>query len=217
VGDVTVTLQDIATNKPWSHQAATAGMAGYVGQNGQTQGQTAIWANNTAPTAVGILNTAVGAFTGIGGISAVLPTLAAASDGVVFSYQNPAATINITGRNLIITGIKVQGVVTVIFAGGPVIYAYTCTFGLTAATNATTETASFATATTHAPRRVFLGMESYPVTAPVGQLGTGATLQLTTPIVVRPGEFLQITARNLGTVTTTGAITIGATFDCYWE
>ncbi len=217
VGDVTVALRDIATNKPWAHQAATAGMAGYVGQNGQTQGQTAIWANNTAPTAVAIINTAVGAFAGIGGISAVLPTLTANNDGIVFSYQNPAPTINITGRNLIITGIKVQGAVTVVLAGGPVIYAYTCTFGLTAATNATTETASFATATTHAPRRVFLGIESFAATAPVGTLGAGATLQLTTPIVVRPGEFLQISARNMGTVTTTGAITIGATFDAYWE
>jgi sulfotransferase len=43
------------------------------------------------------------------------------------------------------------------------------------------------------------------------------SLSLLTPIVVRPGEFVQLIARNLGTVTTTGAITITATFDGYWE
>ena len=51
----------------------------------------------------------------------------------------------------------------------------------------------------------------------VGVLGTGCKLTLENPIVVRPGEFVAIIARNLGTVTTTGAITIVAAFDAYWE
>jgi hypothetical protein len=116
--------------------------------------------------------------------------------------------------------VKVQGAVSVILAGGPVIYAYAVAFGHTAVSLATAETASFATATTHAPRIVPIGMESYAATAAVGTLGAqgiGATLQLSNPIVVRPGEFVAIIARNIGTVTTTGAITITAVFDSYWE
>lgn len=216
VSDITISQIDILTNKDWGVARSLAGKSGFVGQNGQTQGKTTIWANNTAPTAVALTNTTA-AFAGLGGIAAVLPTLAAASDGIVFSYQNPVPTINITGRNLVIRGVKVQGAVSVILAGGPVVYAYAVAFGHTAVSLATTETATFANNTTHAPRIVPLGIETYAATAAVGTLGAGATLQLANPIVVRPGEFVAIVARNIGTVTTTGAITITAAFDSYWE
>jgi hypothetical protein len=216
VSDLTVSQMDIQTGKDWGVARSLAGKSGFVGQNGHTQGKTTLWGNNAAPTAVALTNTAA-AFVGLGGIAAVLPTLAANSDGIVFSYQNPAPTINIAGRNLVITGVKVQGAVSVVLAGGPVIYAYAVAFGHTNVSLATGETASFANNTTHMPRIAPIGMESYAATAAVGALGTGATLTLANPIVVRPGEFVAIVARNLGTVTTTGAITITAVFDSYWE
>lgn len=216
VSDISVYLLDIATAKPWSQQLALSGQVGNLGQNGQTQGKTSLWANNTAPTALTLSNGGA-AFTGLGGIAAILPTFTANSDGIIFGYQNPASTINITGKNLVITGVKIQGAVSVIFAGGPVIYAYAIAYGNLAAGLATTETASFANNTTHAPRIVPIGMETYPVTSAVGTLGAGATISLQTPIVVRPGEFVQIIARNIGVVTTTGAITVVCTVDSYWE
>lgn len=217
VSDVTISQLDISTHKDWGVARSLAGKSGFVGQNGHTQGKTSLWTNNTAPTAVAITNTTA-AFTGLGGIAAVLPTLAANSDGVVFSYQNPAPTVNIAGRNLVIRGVRVQGAVSVILAGGPVVYAYAVAFGHTAVSLATAETASFANNTTHAPRIAPIGIETYAATAAVGTLGSqGLTLQLANPIVVRPGEFVAIVARNLGTVTTTGAITITATYDAYWE
>lgn len=217
VSGVSVSLQDLLTTKPWAHQMALAGQSGYVGQDGQTQGKTSIWANNTAPTAVALTNTTA-AFVGLGGIAAVLPTLAANSDGIVFSFQNPAGTANIPGRNLIVTGAKMQGAVTVIFAGGPVIYAYALAFGHTNVSLATPETGSFVTATTHAPRIVPIGLEAFIATAPVGTEGSGtAILTFQSPIVVRPGEFVQLIARNLGVVTTTGAVTLVGTVDSYWE
>ena len=216
VSDVTVSQMDILTNKPWGVARSLAGKSGYVGQNGHTQGKTALWGNNAAPTAVALTNTTA-AFTGLGGICAVLPTLAANSDGIIFSYQNPAPTVNIAGRNLVITGVEIKGAVSVILAGGPVIYAFAVAFGHTAVSLATPETASFANNTTHAPRIAALGIESYPATAAVGTTGSGARLAVQNPIVVRPGEFVAIIARNLGTVTTTGAITFVASFDSYWE
>lgn len=217
VSDITVSLMDIQTNKPWQDQLAGAGQGSYLGQNGHTQGKTSLWTNNTAPAAVALTNTA-GAFTSLGGIAAVLPTLTTNNDGIIFSYQNPAPTINITGRNLLIRSIRVQGVVSVVLAGGPVLYAYAVAFGHTAASLATGETATFANNTTHAPRIVPIGIETYTATAAVGVLGSGGlTLDLPVPIVVRPGEFVQIIARNMGTVTTTGAITVVASFNGYWE
>jgi len=217
VSGVAVSLQDLHTTKPWAHQMALAGQSGYIGQDGMTQGKTSIWTNNTAPTAVALQNTAA-AFTGLGGIAAVLPTLAANSDGIVFSYQNPAASATLPGRNLIITGAKMQGTVSVALTGGPVVYAYAVAFGHTNVSLATAESASFATGTTHAPRIVAIGMEAFAATAPVGTEGSGtAVVTFNSPIIVRPGEFVQLIARNVGTVTSAGAITLIGMFDSYWE
>lgn len=216
VGDCSIYLSDINTGKSWPHQMATLGQSGYIGQDGHTQGKTTLWGNSTAPTAVALTNTAA-AFTGLGGIVAVLPTLAANSDGKLITYQNPASTINITGRNLVITGVYIQGGVSVIFAGGPVTYAFALAYGHTATSLATTETASFATATTHAPRILPLGIDTYPVTAAVGTLGSSVNANFDTPVIVRPGEFLDIVARNIGVVTTTGAITYTIRIEAYWE
>lgn len=216
VGDVSVTLLDVAINQPYPHTLSVGGRSGNIGQNGSTPGKTSIWTNNTAPTAVALTNTTA-AFTGFGGIAAILPTLAVNTDGIIFSYQNPVPSINITGRNLVITGISIDGVVSVVLAGGPVIYAYAIAYGHTAVSLATAETGSFVTGTTHSPRIVPIGVASYAAAAAVGATGGGAYLKLYTPIVVRPGEFVQLIARNLGTVTTTGAITIVASFDAYFE
>lgn len=216
VSDVSAYILDVTSNKPWAHQMAGMGRA-YVGMNGSTQGKLSLWTNNTAPTAAAITNTTAAAVIGLGGIAAVLPSLTANNDGILMSYQNPAGSLAATGRNLYITGVKIQGAVSVILAGGPVIYAYAVAFGHTAVSLATTEAASFAISTTHSPRIVPIGIESYAATAAVGTLGAGVTLQLQSPIVVRPGEFVQIIARNIGTVTTTGAITFTVTFDHYFE
>jgi hypothetical protein len=215
---VGVTLMDLEIDRSWPHSRSIAGQSSLVGQNGHTQGKTQWWTNNTGPTAAAATNTAaIAGATTLGGLVAVLPTLAVNSDGILFVYQNPAPTVNITGRNLIITGVKVQGAVSVILAGGPVCYAYAVAFGHTAATLVTGETATFATATTHAPRIAFVGMETYPATAAVGTIGQGAQIVFDAPICVRPGEFVALIARNLGVVTTTGAITVGATFTGYFE
>lgn len=216
VSDVTVSLLDVQASKPWSHQLGGMGQHALFGQNGHTQGKTTLWANNTAPTAAALTNTTA-AFTGLGGIVAVLPTLAANSDGKMMTYQNPVPSINITGRNLYITRVTLKGAVSVVLAGGPVIYAFALAVGHTSTSLATTETASFANNTTHAPRIMPLGMESYAATAAVGTIGTGVDLNFDTPICVRPGEFVDIVARNIGTVTTTGAITFAISIGGYWE
>jgi hypothetical protein len=47
--------------------------------------------------------------------------------------------------------------------------------------------------------------------------GAGASLTLQNPIVVNPGEFFAICAKNLGVVTSTGVITFLVTIDHYFE
>lgn len=214
-----VTLSDIASSRQWQHTQSIRGLSALVAQDGHTtQGKSQWWTNSTAPTAAAATNTAaIAGATTLGGLVAVLPTLAANSDGILFAYQNPASSININGRNLVITAVKVQGAVSVVLTGGPVVYAYAVAYGHTLVSLATAESGNYVSATAHAPRIAFIGMETYAATAAVGVIGAGASLELASPIVVRPGEFIALIARNLGVVTSAGAITVGCTFSGYWE
>ena len=42
-------------------------------------------------------------------------------------------------------------------------------------------------------------------------------LDLNSPIVIQPGEFIQLVAKNLGVVTTAGTVTFLVGFGGYWE
>lgn len=216
VGYAYVGLQDAAGLGKLSQQtAAFQGRMSSQGQTGHTMGSTALYTNSLAPSAgTAMTNTAAGPATGLGGQASVLPTLTASTDGILFTYLNPVPTSAIPGKTLYITGIKIQGMVTTVLAGGPVYYFYSLAYGHNAISLATTEAA-----TTKAPRRVPLGIETYAATAAVGTLGSqnGVYMAFNSPIAVNPGEYVQIVAKNVGTVTTTGVITVLAAVDGYWE
>jgi hypothetical protein len=217
VANVVVHLADVPTNKNWAEIQAGSGLA-YQGLNGGTMGSLALYTNNLAAGAgTAMTNTTAALGTGLGGQFAALPTLTAGTDGIVCSYLNPAGTVNQSPRTLVIRGVRVQGAVTTTLAGGPVLYAYSLAFGHTALSLATTETASFATATAKAPRRIPLGFETFAATATAGTMGAGVYVPFTSPVVVNPGEYVALVAKNLGTVTTTGVITMLVMFDHYFE
>jgi len=217
VANCVVHLADIPANKNWAEVQAGSGLA-YQGLNGGTMGSLALYTNSLAAGAgAAMTNTTAALGTGLGGQFSALPTLAAGTDGIVCSYQNPAGTVNQSPRTLVVRGIRIQGAVTTVLAGGPVVYAYSLAYGHTAVSLATTETASFATATTKAPRRIPLGIESFAATAAVGAIGSGVYVPFAAPVVINPGEFVAVTAKNFGTVTTTGVITFLVTFDHYFE
>jgi len=213
IGYICVGLQDAAAMAlDLGSLAAYSGRHGGQGQTGFTVGSTALYTNSLAPGAgAAIANTTAAAgFLGLGGQFAVLPTLTANTDGILCSYANPVPTSAIPGKTLLVKGIKIQGMVTTVLVGGPVYYAYAACYGHTNVSLATTESA-----TAKAPRRIPLGYESYAATAAVGTLGSanGVYMQFVNPIPVLPGEFFAISAKNIGTVTTTGVITILVTFD----
>lgn len=213
IGYICVGLQDAAAlAMDVGSLAALTGRHGGQGQTGYTVGSTALYTNSLAPGAgAAIANaTAAAGFLGLGGQFAVLPTLTANTDGILCSYANPVPTAAIPGRTLLVKGIKIQGMVTTILAGGPVYYAYSACYGHTNVSLATTEAAA-----AKAPRRIPLGYESYAATAAVGTLGSanGVYMPFNSPIPVLPGEFFAIAAKNIGTVTTTGVIIILVTID----
>lgn len=217
IGSVHVTQTDIASNRSWAEQMAAQGNA-YQGQEGDAMGSLAIYSNAALGAAAALTNTTAAApNVGLGGVVQVLPTLAAGTDGILFSYLNPVPTVTQPGKTLVVNGIYLDSAIQTILAGGPLVMVIGIAFGHTALSLATAETGSFVTATTKAPRRVPIGMQCYAATAAVGATAQAIQIMFSAPIVVNPGEYFAITCRNLGTVTTTGAVVFSAMIDHYFE
>jgi hypothetical protein len=219
ITDVFITQLGATPFKDWETQKAGYGHMAYQGQNGGTMGSSALYTNSLAPGAgAAMTNTTAALGTGFGGQFTAQPTLAANTDGIMQSFQNPAGGVNQTPRNLVIKGVKIQGVCASAITGGPLLFLYSLAYGHTAVSMATAETASFnAGPTTKAPRRIALGVETFVTTTPVGTLGQGVNVHFDCPIVVAPGEFVAICAKNVGTVSSAGTITWLVTYDAYFE
>ena len=223
---VGVYFSDLHAGKPWFHQLAGASLnASQLGNGTSTPAigtcSNALYTNSLgAGAGVVLSNTSNASFIGLGGQFGALPTLAVPSDGILCSYLNPVGSVNIAPRSLYITGVRIQGAVTTTLTGGPVIYAYALCYGNTSAngTLGTAESGSFVTGTVKAPRRLPLGFETYGAAAIAGVLGgPGITVDFITPIVVNPGEYIGISAKNLGTVTTLGVINVLVTLTGYFD
>jgi hypothetical protein len=211
ISNISVVMLDINTNMPMPHQMAHAGLMAYQGQNGATMGSTALSTNNLAAGAgAAMTNTTAALGTGLGGQFSALPTLTVGTDGIICSYANTLGSVTSPPRSIVITGVRVQGAVTTALTGGPVVYEYALAFGHTAVSLATAEGTS-----SKAPRKIMLGFETYASAAAVGAIGTGVYMAFNSPIVVNPGEFVAIAAKNLGVVTTAGVITFNVAFDAY--
>ena len=211
--DVSIDQKSINLGKLYSHVQSSRGLMSAQATAGNTMGSTALLTNNLSTGAgAAMTNTTAALGVGLGGQFSAQPTLAIGTDGILSSYQVPAGSINITPRTLYITGLKIQGMVSTALTGGPVCYAYSLAFGHTSISAATSESIA-----AKAPRRVPLGYESFPVTAAAGTIGQGVTLQFNSPIVVNPGEYIQVLAKNLAVVTSAGVICFQVFFDGYWE
>ena len=225
VARIGVSLLDVNLNKPAEQIASSQGRSANIGQNGHAQGNTALNVLVAAvPTTAALANATAGAtFIGLGGYfvaTAQATGTIANTDMIACSYQNPAPTINITGRNLIITGVRINAMNTgAAVATTPTSLVWGVAWGHTTVSLATVETASFATATTHAPRRKMVGMMSAAIGTVIGGLYDRAVVaEFSTPLVVRPGEFIATTVRfRIGTATASQEVTYTVDFDGYWE
>jgi hypothetical protein len=216
VSDVNLFLNDWQFMKPWAHQCAGMGLAGNVGQNGHTQGQTVQWGNTAEPTAAAATNTTAALGTGLGGLFKLNAPATSATDVIICSYANVVPTVNITGRNLYITGITVDAVnLGAAVATTGTVLGIACAYGHTNVSLATTEAAA-----AKAPRRQPLGILNWAVGAAIGAQPAGGALRVKfdAPIVVSPGEFVAIIAKpHLGTATASQVIHFVIGFDSYFE
>lgn len=221
VSDVFVTILGPQLTKSWPEQKAGFGHMAYQGQNGGTMGTTALYANSSNPGTAVPTNTTAALGTGLGGKFQETLTLAAGTDGIIQSFQNPAGSVSQTPRNLIVRGVTINGVVTVALTTNPLAGTMSLAYGHTAVSMATAEAASFlAGGTTKAPRRIPLCATSVAsATAAAGTPVTGvpASYQFQSPIVVAPGEFLAVTHNKVTVAPATGSIMWTITFDAYYE
>jgi hypothetical protein len=212
--DYSVGLLDYNTGTPSAIISAAMGSHGYQGQSGGTMGSTAKIVNNTNPAAAVPTNTTAALGVGLGGDFWHTNTLAVNTDGIISSYQVPTAAASTgAGRQLVITGVRIDTSVQTVLAGGPFLFVWTLAFGHTAVSLATTEAA-----TTKAPRRISLGIQSLPVTAPVGTSVEAIFVDFSgSPIVVNPDEFVQTAVKNVGVVGTSGVLVHTITFISHWK
>lgn len=206
-GDVNVSIMDIATNQTWANQMAGYGY-GLQGQNGGTMGSSQVqWANTALPTAAAATNTtaALGAF--LGGIFLMNAPATSATDVIIASWLNPAGGVNQTPRTIKLRGIKIDCVNSVVaVATTGTTFAVALAWGGTQLSlgTVTADSGSFVTATAKARRIQPLGVISFPVAAAVGAAATPIQFDFEAPIVINPGEYLQVVAKILvGTATAT--------------
>lgn len=191
---------------PWNQGNRVFGS--YQGLSGGTMGSLATYPNSTNPTAAAPSNTALTANlpAGLGGQGAVTAAAAAATDGIWGSYQVPAGSTTVQGRRLVISGIHLHLVnLGAAVATTATTIQFSLAFGHTAVSLATAEAAA-----AKAPRRVALGIATWPVGAAIGaqpQSGPIFASFADGPIYVNPGEFVALVGKFLvGTATASQVI-----------
>ncbi len=223
VADVNVTLMDALTSRDWPTQLCTLGQMAYQGQNGGTMGTTALLPNATAATTVtgSALSQTAAIATGLGGQAGIVAAVAGI-DGQVTSFQCPTGSTTQTPRNLVIRGIRIDSVnIGAAVATTASILQWSLAFGATGGSIpslAQTESASFATGTSKAWRRVPLGLQSWIVGAAIGTPAEAIMHKFDCPIVVHPGQWVSAVAKFIvGTATGSQVIWATVTFDAYYE
>lgn len=223
VGDLSITLMDLNTNQTWANQMAQCGL-GMQGLNGGTMGNNMVqWANAALPTAAAATNTtaALGAF--LGGIFLMNAPATGATDLIVASWQNPLGGVNQTPRTIKLRGVKVDCVNSVVaVATTATVFAVAVAWGAKqanlAASLSGTESSTFANNTTKIRRIQPIGILTFPVGATVGASGGTIQFDFEAPLVINPGEFVQVIAKPLlGTATATEVFQWVISPDLYHE
>lgn len=176
-------------------------------------GSLANYANNTNPTAAVPTNTTAALGSGLGGQFWETDTLALTTDGIIQSYQVPLGTASVPGKRLRILSLVINSYVQTALTGGGYIAQYSLCFGHTAVSLATAEAA-----TTKAPRRIPLGIQS--VSSGAAALTTLNSIEINfndAPVYVNPGEFIAIAKKKVGTAPTAGVIAHMITYTYAWE
>jgi hypothetical protein len=211
LAEVSVSMGDIATNRPWDTQMAGMELGAHQIPPGATAAQSATWGNSAAPASIVLANNGAGAntLTTLGGLFQFAAPAGAETDFVIFTYTVPAGSVTQPGKNLVIRGVRIDTVNT----GAAVATTATTLFWAlgVGGTAADLATADSLTAATRAYRRIPLGIQSFIVGAVAGAQGPVIAVNFDAPVVVAPGTRVNGIVRiPIGTAT--GSQVIRGTF-----
>jgi hypothetical protein len=183
-GQGIVVQQDMLQNKPWSNLMLSVGRGAYQSPVSPF-GQTSNSANSTNPTNATLSNTAAG-YTTLGGEFAFAAAAGAATDYALFAFQVP------TGYQLIVPCVRISCVNTGAIGSAitPTILRWAIGVNASNVSLATTDSAG----TSWAPRRIALGMQSWGLSAFIGQQPPDIVTQ-PADMVIDSGRFLHVIVR----------------------
>lgn len=216
IAQLGITLGDMDSGKDWGTSMVTNGQSSISAPDGQAATYTANIVNSTGPVAASLSNTTAGYAT-LGGQFSFTSVAGAETDYALFAYLNPIGTSSIPGKTLIITGVKIDTIVTVnAISTTATVHQWSIGVGATAVSLATADSA---TAGTRAARRLGLGIQSMPIGTAAGNVSTpNIDVKFAAPLMVEPGTYCHIILKSpIATATASQVIRGMVSINGYWE
>ena len=227
ISEIWVSQNGMDWQKPWPHIVAGMGQHCALVPVGQAMAAGSSMTSNRGGTSGGaaVPATAVGSNTtaltgnatlgGIGRMTAQATSIAAGGDNIFYQYLVPAQSATQASKRLFITGISIScsnGGAAV--AGTPTTLHWSLAWGNTATSMATADSAS-----AKGVRFMSLGQMTVPIGAVIGAMyDRDIVRNFTTPVVVNPGEYINVAVRFLiGTATGSQEVVAAVGFEGYWE
>lgn len=209
---------DATNQKEPGHVAAINGHNVANIPDGATAGQTSNYANSAAPASTALSNTtATYAATVLGGQWQFVAVAGAETDYIVFGYLNPPGTATVPGKNLLVEGVTIHSYnMGAISATTPTLLQWGLGFGSTALSLATADSL---TTGAQGPRRITVGVQSFPVGTAIGGVPSNQIdFRVKSPYCVPPGGYLHLILKMpVGTATASQIIRGVASFDAHFE
>lgn len=188
IGQVIVNQEDLNQNKPWDDVLCSMGQGGYQlpmsaasGAASFPFGQTANKNNSASPTSGSLSNT-VAAYTTLGGDWQFAAVAGAATDYLLFAFQIPA------GFQHRCYGVFISSIVTGTAIGvSGTILEWGVAVGSSSPSLATVDGVG-----TWGPRRVPIGMQSFPALGAIGTMPSNLSLRLEKPLVTDGGRYFMV-------------------------
>ena len=218
-----VFIGDQNTSKPWADIMAGMGLNAQLLPEGNASGsyQTPVIPAYNADGATITPSVSAAGANGLGGMTEfALVVSEATAERIIFSYQNPAAAVNVTGRNIVIKGIRVCAAVRTILVAptaGNNAYTVIMAYGASSVNPNTAEATTFANPTTKNFRKVYLGHQSFTTSAaPIGSLANDIDVKFNVPHILHPGEWFELLIRQFNTAAG-GLVQMTCMVDAHYE
>lgn len=171
--------------------------------------------NNLGPEAT-LYSNSSGAYKTLGGDFSLLARNGGETDNIVFSYVNPTGTAGIPAKNLIIRDIYIDT-----YTSGATVGGTGTTLQWLVAVGGTSEdlaTSDSVTDGTRAPRRLSLGVQTFPASSAIGAIATPIQYTGSNTLIVEPRSYLHIIFKIVVGLTTGSLYYRGnVTINGYWD